>query len=326
MRDTANINPKNLPVFSPQEHSIIEAINRGADHYFQTCESRVEAFSKKHYYYPGAWHLNKHAFGWDLLKMPSNLIWAPFYMLMQLAGLLLKRAKYSTQANLMSRTPSGFTTQVQQQTKQYVYSELLGSPSHPDKCELHHFVLKSLSQTQNIALTPHNEEMLTDKLRPIVDQTLARYSLTRTASADITNTLLSTAAGALTFKQFTPGGLGLGIVLASVYTQYSAQSNFIFGDTLGEFYYAMFPAEPSLATMAISTLCILGLLSVLASFSGLLTDPIQYKFGLHQYRLKKLIRHMKTDFENQSRASFHPKDQYIARIMEVFDALKTHLN
>ncbi len=326
MNLTANINPEKPPVFSPQEQTILEAIDVGAERYFQACELRVEKFSKKHFCYPGAWHINKHAFGWDLMKMPSNLIWAPFYMLIQLISFLLRRLHLPTLANHLRSTPCGFATQVQQQTNNQVYSELLGSPSHVEKCELHRFVLASITETQGVALTNKDEEALREKLHPIVDQTLSQYSITRTASADITNTLLSTATGALTFKQFTPGGLGLGLVFASVYAQHSAKYNFIFGDTLGGIYYAVFPAEPSILIMTTSTLSILGLLSIIASFSGLLTDPIQYRLGLHQYRLKKLIRHMKTDFKTQSRASFRPKDQYLARIMEVFDALKTHLN
>ncbi len=326
MNLTANINSEKPPTFSRQEQTILGAIEVGAERYFQTCELRVGPFSKKHFCYPGAWHINKHAFGWDLMKMPSNLIWAPFYMMLQLVGLLLKKLSFSTLANRLHKTPSGFATQVQQKTNEQVYSELLGSPSHIDKCDLHRFVLESITEAQEIALKRKDEEVLREKLRPIVDQTLSQYSITRTASADITNSLLSTAAGALTFKQFTPGGLGLGLVLASVYANHSAKSNFIFGDTLGGIYYSVFPVDPSLLVTTISTLSILGLLSIIASFSGLLTDPIQYRLGLHQYRLKKLIRHMKTDFKTQSRASFRPKDQYLARIMEVLDALKTHLN
>ncbi|MFL0801265.1 MAG: hypothetical protein K6L80_12490 [Agarilytica sp.] len=326
MHFNSDRNLEKTPVFSAEEQTILNAIEIGAARYFQVCELRVGEFSKKHFCYPGAWDLNKHAFGWDLLKMPSNLIWAPFYMVIQLLGMLLRKLKCPILADLLSKTPNGFATQVQKQTRKHVYSKLLGSPSHPTECELHRCILESLTRAQSVPLTTEDEQLLRDKLRPIVNQTLAQYAVTRTASADITNTLLSTATGALTFKQFTPGGLGLGLVLASVYAQYSAKSNFIFGDTLGGLYYAAFPTEPSIQLMAISTLVILALLSILASFSGLLTDPIQYRLGLHQYRLKKLIRHMKADFNTQSRASFHPKDQYLARIMEVFDALKTHLS
>ncbi len=258
--------------------------------------------------------------------MPTNLVWAPLYLLIRLIGLLFLKLKYPVLANALSKTPCGFETKVQRQTKACVYTELLGSPCHPDTCELHRFVLEALANTQNLPPKAIKDGAQTDKLGGIVNQTLSQYSITRTASADITNTLLSTAAGALTFKQFTPGGLGLGIVLASVYARYTATSDFIFGDTLGGFYYAVFPPEPSVQVIVIATFCILGFLSIIASFSGLLTDPIQYCLGLHQRRLKKLIQHIKEDFKTQSRASFHPKDQYLARIMEVFDALKTHLS
>lgn len=304
---------------------MICAIERGAERYFRECESAIERFSQDHFLYPGTWHINKRAFGWDLAKMPANLIWTPFYVLMQVIGFACLKLKLNTISDKISHLPSGLNTQVQAHVRNLIYTELLGSPSHPQSCSLYRFISEEIIQVAG-SIPSHLEPSYFDQtLQRLIKQTLEQYSITRISSADIANTMISTAAGALVFKQFTPGGLGLGIVLASIIAKASLSADFIFGATLGHYYYALFPPEPSFGMIVLSTLSILLSLSIIAAFSGLLTDPIQHYLGIHQRRLRKMLKHMSQDFKQQSVGSFHPKDQYLARIMELFDAIKTHI-
>ncbi len=261
--------------------------------------------------------------------MPANLIWTPLYLLIQLIGYICLRLKWKRIARLTKRVPSGFITDVQSRIRDLIYAELLGSPSHPEKCELYRFIsdeiLQAVPTPSHTAPEDWDQSTIKDDLPPLIVQILEQYSITRTASADIANTVITTAAGAIVLKQFTPGGLGLGIIVATIYIKTRMASDFVFGETLGTIYYSAFPPEPSLGTIALSTLIVMCGLAIVAAFSGLITDPIQYYLRIHQRRLRKMLKHMAKDFKQQSKGSFHPKDQYLARIMELVDALKTHV-
>ena len=67
----------------------------------------------------------------------------------------------------------------------------------------------------------------------------------------------------------------------------------------------------------------MALLAILAAFAGLLIDPIQYHLGIHQRRLRKMIEQLEIDIQQQAQSRFNPKDPYIARIMDIVDAVKT---
>ncbi len=261
--------------------------------------------------------------------MPANLMWTPLYLLIQLIGYICLRLKWKRIGGLIKRVPSGFVTSVQSRIRDLIYSQLLGNPSHPEKCELYRFISEEILQTvpasSRTSAEDWNQTYIKDALPPLIAQILEQYSITRTASADIANTVITTAAGAIVLKQFTPGGLGLGIIVATLYIKARMASDFMFGETLGGVYYSVFPPEPTLGIIALSTLIVMCCLAIVAAFSGLLTDPIQYYLHIHQKRLRKMLKHMAKDFKRQSKGSFHPKDQYLARIMELIDALKTHV-
>lgn len=258
--------------------------------------------------------------------MPGNLLWAPFYICFQLLSFFVKRIGWTKFAKTLNRIPGGFQTKVQHQTRALIDRKLLGSPADIHNSQLSHYIIEEILTSAASEASPTKLQDAHAKLIPLVEKTLKRYTLTRTASADITNTLLSTAVGAIAWKKFTPGGLGLGIILAGFYAKHSATSHFILGESLGTVYYSIFPPEPSIVVTILSVTLVLCLLSIIAAFSGLITDPLQYLFGLHQKRLRKLVTHLENDFRKESEASFHPKDPYIARIMELFDAIKTHVS
>lgn len=308
----------------PAAEQLHAAMLRAADRYFSACRQRIPAFSRTHFSYPGAWHTNKIAFGWDLLRMPINLLWAPFYLIIQLFAFISQAFNWSTLHRLLRKTPTGFTTKVQKQMIANISRELLGNATTSGDGEFHSYLLQELTTLANNQENI-NPQTFIQAIDPILNEALAQYAITRTASADIANTALSTALGALMLKKFTPGGLGFGLLIAAFVAKGQYSRDFIFGETLGNYYYALFPPSPSIALIAGCTLGVMCILAVIASFSGLLSDPIQYYTKLHHYRLKKFINHLERDFTQRSETTFKPKDQYLARIMEVLDTLKTQL-
>ena len=314
---------------TPQiKDEITHAVERATQEYFARCEDNIPNFVNRHFRYPGAITTNRVAFGWDMLRAPLNLFWAPIYALVCVLKYATGRSrKLAWFHRTLQLVPSGFSTRVQQHISTLVVCDLLQHHENNEQVKtLKHYIIDSLEKVYESGNKAHpTHQQFHEAVEPLVDEALTQYQVTRTASADIANSLSCTVLGAFAFKKFTPGGVGIAIVLASILTKTMATQNFIFGKTLGGIYYRLFPPEPSLATLSIALVAVMTVLSALAAFSGIVTDPIQAAMGLHQKRLKKMLAHLEQDFLNKTQNSFRPKDQFIARIMDTFDMIKSSL-
>ncbi len=58
-----------------------------------------------------------------------------------------------------------------------------------------------------------------------------------------------------------------------------------------------------------------------AAFSGVLSDPIQRRFGIHQRRLNKLLNALEAQLRGKGEAHFTVRDHYVARIFDLFEGL-----
>jgi hypothetical protein len=296
---------------------IEQAFVKGAQDYFEGCRARIPDFVRDHYRYPGAWHTNRIAFGWDLVKAPLNLFWAPVYVSLVILGVLLSLLGLRRFGAMLRHIPGGIETKVQSHVATRLRAEvfIFDDVDHPrslQQCIARHLESQSLeldgSHTRVVAL---------------VDDALKQLKITRTASADITNTLFSTGIGALFFKQFTPGGIGIGFLLAAYIAQQQAIASFIFGDALGRWYYSIFPVQAGMDLKLMGVAIVLVIFSVFASFSGLISDPLQAHCRLHQRRLRKILAHLEQDLIHRKGSAYRPKDAYLARLFELGDAIKT---
>lgn len=304
---------------------IQQAVVRGIYSYFESCRLRVPEFIKLHFSYPAALATNRPAFGFDVLRAPVNLFWAPLFAFVSMIRFFvghLPRLKWLHK--LLGRFPAGFTTQVQNHISELVLRDLLqhGQPQH----SLSWFIAEELRVLyQENEKADVNIEQFHARAEPIVEEALTQYRITRTATADITNTLSCTVLGAFAFQKFTPGGIGISLMLATIISTKLAASDFLFGETLGNIYYNLFPPSPSVGMTVATIAGVLSILSACAALSGVISDPVQAATGLHRYRLKKMLNHMEHDMLQQTNSSFRPKDQYVARIMECFDLVRSGL-
>ncbi|WP_245600996.1 DUF6635 family protein [Marinobacterium jannaschii] len=304
---------------------IEQALQRGIRAYFAHCRAQLPGFICRHFRYPGAIATNRVALGWDMLRAPVNLFWAPLYALLCIIRFLVaKTAGRGWLWQQLGRFPAGFTTQVQQSISQRVLAELLGEGRADSS--LSYFIAEELQ-----SLYQRHDHRQLDSARfhalaePVVMEAITQYQVTRTASADITNTLSCTVLGAFAFQKFTPGGLGIALTLAALISNELAIRSFVFGEGIGSLWYAFFPPEPSLGLTAGVAAAVMALLAAFAALSGVISDPLQAMLGLHRQRLNKLLDHMEQDFIERSSNRFRPKDQYVARVLEVFDMVKTGL-
>ncbi len=320
---------------TPPDQNVSEAevelaIHSGIDRYFDDCRARLPAFIDRHFHYPGAWATNRMALGWDMLRAPINLLWAPVYALACLVKILIrKRASLRWLYRLADRVPAGFTTRVQAHISTLIQEELLNNSqltSRPEGSLLERYLIEALEEVfSRHSSEPADHEQFIKLIEPLVADALSQYRITRTASADITNSISCTVLGAFAFQKFTPGGIGLGVVLASILAKTMAARDFILGETIGGWYYSVFPPEPSLATTASVMIAVMAVLSAFAALSGVIFDPVQAATGLHRRRLNKLLKHLQQDVILSTQSSFRPKDQYVARILDTFDMIRSGL-
>lgn len=319
-----------MPSPTPPEQTISEAeieqaIRSGIQRYFDDCRARVPAFIDRHFHYPGALETNRMALGWDMLRAPINLLWAPVYALACLIKILTpKRTGLMWLHGLANRVPAGFTTRVQQHISDLILADLLNDGQEAPL--LGSYLIEALEAVyERYAVEPVDHQRFSKLAEPLVADALSQYRITRTASADITNSISCTVLGAFAFQKFTPGGIGLGVVLASMLAKNLAARDFILGETIGEWYYSWFPPEPTLATTASVMIAVMAALAAFAALSGVIFDPVQAAVGLHRRRLHKLLDHLQRDVTHSTQSSFRPKDQFVARILDTFDMIKSGL-
>ena len=148
---------------------------------------------------------------------------------------------------------------------------------------------------------------------------LERYAGTRAAAADLVNNVLLASAGMVAFQKLTPGTLTLGPVIAATLAQQAAVASFPLGAGLGSIWYGLFPAAPSAGLVAGATGGLVLLTASTAAFAGVIADPVQRAFGLHQRRLHRMIDAIGRELEGDSDAAFHARDHYVARIFDLID-------
>jgi hypothetical protein len=321
-------------VLSAEERQIIsDAVDTGSAQYFEACRQRVPEFVERHYSFNGALRIHRKALGGDLLRAPANLLLGTPYLMTQASRTLLRKAGAKNLSRRLERIPPGFKTRVQKELEWLIFTELLKLPIDQDerRFEEDELLAEILSQPELskrllVYLDQINANTRRADFEASLQKNLNRYAGTRVAVADLACGIISLAAGAAAFHKLAPGALSTGSVLAAAIAQQSAISGFLFGQTLGSIYYGIFPAAASMGLLIASTGGVLALLGLFSAVSGIVTDPVQRRLGIHQRRLYKFIDALEQEFFQTDTSGFNPKDHYVARIFDLFDILKTAAN
>jgi hypothetical protein len=305
------------------------AVERAIGAYIKSRTEKVPDFVKEHFSFRGAVRLNRKAFGSDLYKVPLNVAWAIPYLTLRGSSSLLKRIGLEKFPSHVERLPVGFETKVQKEINWLIFKELLEIPYAQGKRKSKKDALleEILNQPEISSLFIGELSKIYSKskdprFRPALEKNLMEYSRSRTAASELAGNMISLSAGASVFGKMTPGALTVGGGLAAAIAQQTAISNFILGPTVGGLYYAVFPASASMGLVIASTGAVMAALATLTSFSGLITDPIQYKLGLHQKRLNKLIACLDRELRGLGDSKLKIRDQYVARVFDLADLFK----
>ncbi len=304
------------------------AVSKAIQEYVDSRKDKIPGFVKKHFSFPGALALNRKAIGSDLYKAPLNVIWLPPYTVLKASSALLKKVGFQRISSRIENMPMGFTTDVQKEVTWLIFTELLEIPyvqgkRKSNKDTLLQIILDQpkISSFLATALSRIYSKSRDPEFRFALEKNLLEYSKSRTAAADLAGSLISLSAGATMFHKMTPGALSAGGALAAAIAQQTAISNFVFGPTLGSLYYGVFPASTSVALVTVSTGTILAALAIMSSFSGIITDPIQYRLGIHGRRLDRLIDSIEKELKGVDNAGFKIRDHYVVRVFDLFDLI-----
>ncbi len=305
------------------------AVHESIRTYIQERRDRVEPFTERHFSWKGARQLHKKAVGWDMVRTPANVLLAvPHLIVIRGSGYVASKIGANSTAAYLARIPAGVRTDVEREIEWLIYSELLELPCDQGKRK---YLRDALFET--ILQHPYASNLIVAELLRIDDQAkhrdfrerlelyLFEYTNSRTAAADLCNSLLSIAAGVATFKQFTPGALAIGGSTATLIANQLAIANFVLGPALGSFYYGLFPATASMGLLAVTTGGIMVLLGLLSTFAGVVFDPLQQSIGLHDKRLFSLLDALEARLDGQD-DNYTLHDAYVARVFDVLDLLK----
>jgi hypothetical protein len=180
--------------------------------------------------------------------------------------------------------------------------------------------VKSIFQDQLSLIMSKSQQ---EGFRESLEKRLKEYSLSRTAISELAGNIITLAAGAGMMGKMTPGGISFGTVLAATIAQQSAISGFFMGPTLGGLYYGIFPASASMGLAAASTSTVLATLAIFSAFSGIITDPVQARLGIHEKRLQRLIDSLENTLMDKGDSDLKLRVKYLARVFDILDLLKT---
>jgi hypothetical protein len=311
----------------PDRELAVKAVEAGARRYFADRRARIKPFVDAHFSLSGTLALHRAALGWDIPKAPLNLSLAAPQLAMQIGAMAAgrlgaKRAQRFLKRNIL------LETSVSREIEWLIHTELLELPFAQKKRESLRDALSEAILGEPIVVEAvegalreigrHGDD---PEFRERLRHAMTLYGITRNAAAEITTFLLNMGAGALTLNKLTPGAMSLGPVLAAALSQQAAVSAFPLGGWLGGMWYGLFPAAPTLGLVVTTTGGLMLVAATVASFAGVISDPIQRATGLHQRRLEKMIDAMERQFFDPDAPGFAVHDHYVARLVDVFDLL-----
>lgn len=305
------------------------AVDTAIKRYIQARKDKVPEFAERYFSLRGAIGLNKKALGADILKGPLNVLWSVPYMGFRASSSALKKIGFEKIPSSIEKIPAGFETRVQKEINWLIFTELLEIPYEQGNRKSNKDALLEEILNQPEISSLFSNELSTiyskskdPKFRTALEKNLMEYSRSRIAAADLAGAVISLSTGATVFGKMTPGAMTAGGAIATAVAQHTAISNFVLGPTLGGLYYSIFPATASMGLVVASTGTFMAVLAILTSLSGMITDPIQYKLGIHQKRLKKLIDSLDKELRGSGDSGFKIRDQYVARVFDLLDLFK----
>jgi hypothetical protein len=264
------------------------------DAYFAGCRARVPAFTRRHFGPLGTLRLHYEAIGLDLVRSPVNVLLVGPSLLLRLAAAALRTLRLEAAARWLATRRLVVETRLARRVAGLIAAELLG--------------LDRLAEAAGRPV-PHEA----------VEGLLAEYVAARDAVSELASGLLAIALSLSTLHVLAPSAFSLGPILAERYAEEEALSGFWAGRWAAGWYYSWWPAHASWSEIAAFTLGLMVVFSLVTTFMGLLTDPLQQALGLHDRRLQRLIATLERAVRTDAAARLALPDPYLSRIADLVD-------
>ncbi|PPR11797.1 MAG: hypothetical protein CFH41_00672 [Alphaproteobacteria bacterium MarineAlpha11_Bin1] len=309
-----------------------EAFRRAVKQYIVSRRRQAAKFTRKHFGLRGALRLHRLAFGADLIRAPVNLMLALPHIVKLLITSVLQKLEKDSAADRLLKIPTQLETRVAQEVEWLIWTEFLELPYSVNGRKSNRDALgellvsqpeitKALNAANDLAQLRGHYDWSSIKL----EELLSSYTGTRVAAAEIVTALSSVGVGGLIFQQLTPTAFTLGPALAALVAHQAAIFTFPLGTAVGGLWYGLFTVDPSWGLIAGVTMGLLLISSIGAAFAGVVADPVQRSLGIHYRRLNKLVDSLEADLLRGEDLGFKVRAHYVARIFDVFEAIRLTL-
>jgi hypothetical protein len=303
----------------PSQEELARVIVRdAAQRYIASRRDHIDAFIDRHFSLAGSLALHRHAIGWDLVRAPANLLLAGPTLLVKLASWAARRAGSRRVADRLARLRLLLKTDVSSEIEWLVMSELLEIPcQRTDRASYRDALAATILADERVAerLDTESGKLAGCRFASAVQD----YLGSRSATAEIATGVAAAGFGALAVKQATPGLATLSSALAAMIAQHAAIAAFPLGAGLGGLWYGLFPVAAGPGMLAATMGWVFLSAAVLAAFSGIVTDPVQRRLGLHRRRLLRLMQELERTFGGEAGRDPTLRDHYVARLVDLFD-------
>jgi len=315
------------------EQDLARAIVRDAAlSYVESRRGRIDAFIDRHFTLAGSIALHRRAIGWDLLRAPANLFLAGPALAVKLTAWAARGCGMAGTASWLGRRRLLLQTAVSRQIEWLVATELFEMPYRQEdrgseisrasnRDVLAQAILADERAIARLEPVLHKAALGDSELRCRLAAAVAAYSGSRAAAAEIATGFVAAGLGGFVLKQATPGLATLSSGLAAMIAQQTAIAAFPLGAWLGSLWYGMFPASADPGLLAATSACIFLGGAMLAAFSGIVTDPLQRRLGLHRRRLERLLQMLEGELTGQPGRNRILQDHYVARLVDIFDLI-----
>ena len=292
-------------------------VRDAARRYVASRRERVDAFVGRHFTVAGSLALHRrHAFGWDLLRAPLNLFLTVPVLAARLASRGARRGGHERLAAWLGGRHFMFETDLAREIEWLVATELLEIPCvQRGRASLRDAFAETVLTDSRVV----ERLVVPPEFRRRLAAAIASYKGSRVATAEIATGVVATGLGALVVKQITPGLVTLGAAIATAIAQQTAIAAFPLGAGLGAVWYGWFPVAAGPGLLAGTTCGVIIGGAVLAAFSGIVTDPIKRRLGLHRRRLLRLLDELERALCDASGAGISLREHYVARLIDLLD-------
>ncbi|WP_254885226.1 DUF6635 family protein [Salipiger sp. HF18] len=193
--------------------------------FFDAARGRIDGFVARNFSVTGSAAMHRRAFGLDLLRAPLNVVLAPIHALTRLFALIARLLRASRLAGWLDRRSFVLPTRVAAEVEARLVHELLGI-KRPAKAP------RGLSR--QLEQAPELRQLLRDGESPgaiaartrAAADTIAAYSGTRSAMAELTTALLTVVFGAWVFRRLTLPYLAPALASAAVIAFMASMENY----------------------------------------------------------------------------------------------------